>query len=381
MSHDSGAASQTQPAARFSVDPPVAPMLAKPISGLPETADGVVFEPKWDGFRAVVYRRGDDVAIQGRMRAPDAAATGSWDLTYAFPEMVQAVRTLPADDVVLDGELVVIRDGRLSFDALQGRLRPRKEEGGWKITQLAADFPTSFVAFDVLGAFGRDLRRAPFRERREVLAAALADVGSPIHLTPQTRDLAVAERWVRRLPGAGLDGLIVRPLAGPYTPGQRTLFKVKPMHTVDVVCAAWRPYARPGPDGQEVVGSILIGLYDHGGGLRMIGAVSAFPMAVRVELADRFAAFAAGSEHPWFDAGGTMMDTASRWSAGRSTRTRALRPELVAEVRYNQADSGRLRHLASLVRWRPDKAAGECTLDGLVTPEPLDIDEVLSATV
>ena len=154
---------------RFSVDPPIEPMLAKPIAGLPESADGLAFQPKWDGFRVIVYRRGDDVVIQGRMRAADAAATGSWDLSYAFPEMVERIRGMRADDVVLDGELVVIREGRLAFDALQGRLRPRKEEGGWKIAQLAADFPTSFVAFDILAADGKDLRSAPFAERRAAL--------------------------------------------------------------------------------------------------------------------------------------------------------------------------------------------------------------------
>ena len=138
-------------------------MLAKPIAGLPESSDGLAFQPKWDGFRVIIYRRGDDVVIQGRMRAADAAATGSWDLSYAFPEMVERIRGMRADDVVLDGELVVIREGRLAFDALQGRLRPRKEEGGWKIAQLAADFPTSFVAFDILGVDGRDLRGVPLR--------------------------------------------------------------------------------------------------------------------------------------------------------------------------------------------------------------------------
>ena len=168
----------------------------------------------------LIYRRGEDVVIQGRMRAADAAATGKWDLTYLFPEMVDRIRTLSADDVVLDGELVVIRDGRLAFDALQGRLRPRNEEGGWKIAQLAADFPTSFVAFDALGLAGRDLRSTPFEERRAALEIALADAAPPVFLTPQTSDLEEATRWFAELPGAGLDGLIARPIAGAYAPGQ-----------------------------------------------------------------------------------------------------------------------------------------------------------------
>ncbi len=366
---------------RFTVPPPIEPMLAKPIAGLPASSEGLAFQPKWDGFRVIVYRRADDVVIQGRMRAADAAATGSWDLSYAFPEMVARIREMRCQDVVLDGELVVIRDGRLAFDALQGRLRPRKEEGGWKIAQLAADFPTSFVAFDILGIDGRDLRGAPFGERRVALQDALAGEDAPLHLTPQTTDLEVAARWFEELPGAGLDGLIARPLDGVYAPGKRTLFKIKPSHTVDVVCAGWRPYVKPGPDGGEVVGSVLIGVYDQAGVLQMIGAMSAFPMAQRVELAARFADLAAGPDHPWFVPEGRAPGMPSRWSSGRSSEWNALRPELVAEVSYNQFDSGRLRHLASLVRWRPDKAPEECTIDGLVSPEPLDIDSVLTAAV
>jgi ATP-dependent DNA ligase len=352
-------------------------MLAKPIAGLPESSDGLAFQPKWDGFRVIIYRRGDDVVIQGRMRAADAAATGSWDLSYAFPEMVERIRGMRTDDVVLDGELVVIREGRLAFDALQGRLRPRKEEGGWKIAQLAADFPTSFVAFDILGVEGRDLRKVPFAERRAALEQAMDGEAAPLHLTPQTDDLDVAARWVTELPGAGLDGVIARPLEGAYAPGKRTLFKIKPAHTVDVVCAGWRPYKQPGPDGGEVVGSVLIGLYDEVGVLQMIGAMSAFPMAQRVELATRFADLSAGPDHPWFDPQGRAPGAPSRWSSGRSSDWNPLRPELVAEVSYNQVESGRLRHLASLVRWRPDKAAEDCTTDGLVAPEPLDINQVL----
>jgi ATP-dependent DNA ligase len=365
---------------RFTVDPPIEPMLAKPIAGLPDSPDGLAFQPKWDGFRVIIYRRGDDVVIQGRMRAADAAATGSWDLSYAFPEMVDRIRGMRADDVVLDGELVVIREARLAFDALQGRLRPRKEEGGWKIAQLAADFPTAFVAFDILGVQGRDLRGVPFAERRAALEEVMAGEAEPLHLTPQTDDLDAAARWVTELPGAGLDGVIARPLDGVYTPGKRTLFKIKPSHTVDVVCAGWRPYKQPGPDGGEVVGSVLIGLYDEVGVLQMIGAMSAFPMAQRVELAARFADLAAGPDHPWFEPEGRAPGMPSRWSSGRSSEWNPLRPELVAEVSYNQVESGRLRHLASLVRWRPDKAAEECTMDGLVAPEPLDITRVLTAT-
>ena len=381
MTPDANAADPQGAAARFCVDPPIEPMLAKPIAGLPESAEGLVFQPKWDGFRVLIYRRGDDVVIQGRMRAVDAAATGKWDLTYLFPEMVDRIRALPTDDVVLDGELVVIRDGRLAFDALQGRLRPRNEEGGWKITQLADDFPTSFVAFDILGLAGRDLRAAPFEERRAALAVALADAAPPIFLTPQTSDLAVAARWFAELPGAGLDGLIARPTSGVYAAGKRALFKIKPSHTVDVVCAGWRPFAKPGPQGQEVVGSVLLGLYDDGGVLQMIGAMSAFPMAVRAELAEQFADLAADEDHPWFQGQGRVPDMPSRWSSGKTRAWHPLRPQLVAEVSYDQVESGRLRHVAGFVRWRSDKAAHDCTMDGLAVPEPLDMQRVLADAV
>ncbi len=377
MTPDAPEAASHESSARFSVNPPVEPMLAKPIAGLPDSAEGLAFQPKWDGFRVLVYRRGDDVVIQGRMRAADAAATGKWDLTYLFPEMVERIRALSVNDVVLDGELVVIREGRLAFDALQGRLRPRNEEGGWKIAQLAADSPTSLVAFDLLGLDGRDLRAVPFEQRRAALEEALADAAAPIFLTPQTSDLDAAARWFEELPGAGLDGLIARPAQGVYAPGRRALFKIKPAHTVDVVCAGWRPYAKPGPDGQEVVGSILIGLYDDLGVLQMIGAMSAFPMAVRAQLAAQLADLAEGEDHPWFRAQGRVPDMPSRWSSGKTRTWHPVRPELVAEVSYDQVESGRLRHVAGFVRWRPDKDPLECTMSGLEIPEPMDIERVL----
>lgn len=364
-------------ASRFSLDPPIEPMLAKPIDGLPDSADGLAFEPKWDGFRALAYRRGGDVLIQGRMRAPDAAATGSWDLSYAFPEMVARLTRCRADDFVLDGELVVIRGGRLAFDALQGRLRPRKEAGGWKISELARDFPTSFVAFDVLAAGGADLRDRTSAERRAILEGLLAGEEPPLHMTPRTTDPGRAARWFAELPGAGLDGIIVRPQLGLYTPGRRTLLKVKHVHTVDAVCAGWRPYARPGPDGSPVVGSVLLGLYDEHNVLHKIGAMSAFPMQQRVDMAGAFADLGAGDDHPWLTPGGQAPDMPSRWAANRSQAWNPLRPELVAEVSYNQVESGRLRHLASFRRWRPDKSPTACTVDQLSDPAALDIAAVL----
>ncbi len=364
---------------RFSLDPPIEPMLARPIAGLPDSARGLAFEPKWDGFRCLVYRRGDDVAIQGRMRAADAAASGRWDLTYAFPEMVERIRSIAADDVVLDGELVVVRDGHLAFEALSSRLRPRKEAGGWKIAQLARDVPTTFVAFDVLAASGADLRDRPDRDRRARLEQLLDGVAPQVHLCPRTGELATAARWFAELPGAGLDGLIARPLDQPYTPGRRTLLKIKPVHTLDAVVAGWRPYARPGPDGAPVVGSVLLGLYDAAGVLQMVGAMSALPMAERARLASAFEELPASADHPWLAAQGRAPGMPSRWSSGRSADWIPVRPEMVAEVAYDRADAGRLRHLATLVRWRADKVPVECTTDQLATPQPLDVSTFLTS--
>jgi ATP-dependent DNA ligase len=295
--------------------------------------------------------------------------------------MVARLRALRATDVVLDGELVVIADGRLAFDSLQMRLRPRKEEGGWKIAQLAADLPTAFVAFDVLGLDGRDLRAEANAARRAILEGALAGEADGVHLTPQTRSLATAARWFAEVPGAGLDGLIARPLEGRYTPGKRSLFKIKHQHTVDVVCAGWRPYAKRGPDGEEVVGSILIGLYDDAGVLQMVGAIGAFPMRERIALVERLRPLAAegADAHPWADPQGRAPGMPSRWRAGKDDHWYPLRPELVAEVTYDQVIAGRMRHVAGFVRWRPDKDPLECRMADLSSPEPLDIQEVLAA--
>lgn len=364
---------------RFTLAPPIEPMLAKPIAGLPDSAEGLAFEPKWDGFRVLIFRKFGDVAIQGRMRAADAAAAGTWDLTYAFPEMVERIRSLRVTDLVLDGELIIIRRDRLSFESLQMRLRPRKEAGGWKIAELAADLPTSFVAFDLLGIGGRNLMPEPAELRRALLVDALAGESAPIYVTPQTQDVKVAAKWFAEIPGAGLDGLIAKPLAGLYTPGKRTLFKVKPRHTVDAVVAGWRPYARPGPDGAEVVGSLLIGLHDEAGALHMIGAIGAFPMKVRASLVSELAPLAleTAGAHPWHHPQGRAPGMPSRWRSGKDDSWRPLRPERVVEVSYDQADSGRLRHVATLVRWRPDKIAADCSLADLAVPLPMDIRELL----
>jgi ATP-dependent DNA ligase len=368
-------------------------MLAKPLAhvgGQPAWPDPsrMRYEPKWDGFRALIYRDGDDVAIQGRMRAADSAASGRWDLTYAFPEVVELARAIPTSRFVLDGELVIVTGDRMDFNSLGMRLRPRSEAGGWKINSLAEQLPAELVAFDLLAVESTDLMAAPLHARREALARLLSDPTPGIHLTAHTLDEDLAREWFQALPGAGLEGVIVKPADARYTPGKRTMFKAKHSHTADVVAAGWRPYARPGAAGQQVVGSILLGLYDEAGELGLVGAAGAFTAARRAELAELFAGYAATTEHPWADTDGRARGTVSRWSAGRDASWYPLRPELVCEVTYDQfqrdqspqglaqpggAGHGRFRHVAGFVRWRPDRDPRSATYDQLVVPPPLDV--------
>lgn len=363
----------------FPLPPPIEPMLAKPLAhrdGQPDWPDprGMRYEPKWDGFRILVYRDGSEVALQGRMRAADSAATGKWDLTYAFPELVSAVQALPTPRFVADGELICRIDGRLAFDALGMRLRPRSESGGWKIRELAEQYPTEFVGYDLLAQGEDDLRDQPLEARRRRLVGMLGGSGVPsIHLTPHTDDEQLGRRWFQTLPGAGLDGVILKASDLRYLPGKRVMLKAKHSHTADVVAAGWRPYARPGADGSPVVGSILLGVYDAQGELTLVGAASAFSAARRAELAQMFASYAAGPDHPWADSQGRAAGQASRWSAGRDAHWFPLRPELVCEVTYDQFTNGRFRHVAGFLRWRPDRDPLSATVDQLVVPVPLDV--------
>lgn len=367
----------------FPLVPPIEPMLAKPLplhEGQPRWPDlqGLRYEPKWDGFRALIFRAGDDVAVQGRMRAADAASTGKWDLTYAFPDVVELARSLPAQRFVLDCELVIITDGRLEFDSLGMRLRPRSEAGGWKIRQLATDLPAQVVAFDLLAVDDLELMGQPLATRRDRLCQLFAQPVPRMHLTPATADAQLGRGWFQALPGAGLDGVIIKAEDQPYTPGRRTMLKAKHAHTVDVVAAGWRPYARPGAAGQPVVGSILLGLYDDAGQMQLVGAAGAFTQARRAELAEFFAGYAAPADHPWVDAAGRAPGMVSRWSAGRDASWYPLRPELVCEVSYDQFHHGRFRNVAKFLRWRPDRDPASATFAQLPLPEPLDVSTVLS---
>ena len=359
--------------------PPIEPMLAKPLGhDLPADIDGISYEPKWDGFRCLLFRSGDDVVLQGRGRS-SAAASDIVDLAYAFPELVAAAREQVPAGTIIDGEIVVARAGRLDFTALSTRLRPRSEAGGGNIARLAAELPAMLLAFDLLWA-DHDLMAQPFSTRRTHLEHLAASWRPPLLLTPTTRDRAVAQSWFDGFESAGVDGLIVKPLGDPYTPGKRTQGKVKHQRTADVVVAGWRAHARPGADGAAVVGSLLLGMHDAEGVLQYVGAASAFTAATRAELVTLLTPLeVVGDDHPWRGtASGNVPGEASRWKKEQAWT--AVRPELVAEVTYDQMEGSRFRHVAGFLRWRPDRRAESCGFDQLELPPPARIAELLAST-
>ncbi len=345
------------------VEPPVEPMLATGGDTQVPTGTDITYEPKWDGFRALIFRSGPEVIIQGR---------GGDDLAYAFPEIVEAALTGLPDRVVLDGELVIMRDGVLDFPAMGSRIRPRSEAGGTAITQMARDTPATFIAFDLLALADRAFLSEPYVERRAALVAL--DVATErLRTTPATTDHALAEQWFDRFEGGGLDGLIVKAHGAPYSPGKRTLRKVKHLRTLDAVAAGWRGHAK-NPD---EVGSLLLGLYD-GDTLHHIGVASGFNARLRVELTDELGALTLpeSADHPW--RGETAAEqrrpgAVNRWSRGRSSDWHALPPERVAEVTFDQFEGDRLRHVARWVRWRPDRSPVSCTFAQVPRSEPVDM--------
>ena len=349
--------------------PPVAPMLAKPVKTLP-TSGGYRYEPKWDGFRCIVFRDGDEVELGSRNERP---------LTRYFPELVAALRTeLPAR-CVLDGEIVIARDGRLDFDALLNRIHPAES----RIALLAEQTPASFVAFDLLAVGPDSLLEAPFGQRRDRLEQALAAAGPPVYLTAVTDDLRLAERWFRTFEGAGLDGVIAKPADVPYRPDQRLMLKIKHERTADCVLAGFRWHKTSLPE-QPLLGSLLLGLYD-GGELQHVGVVASFTARRRAELVTELAELRDGAAdgHPWAgwatpaDTGDRMPGAQSRWNAGKDLSWEPLRPERVLEVRYDHMEGRRFRHTAQFVRWRPDKQPRECTYAQLEEPVRYDLAEVL----
>ncbi|MDP9397384.1 MAG: ATP-dependent DNA ligase [Actinomycetota bacterium] len=360
------------------VMPPVAPMLAKLVPGVPEpgrgSAAGLLYEPKWDGFRCIVFRDGDEVELGSRKERP---------MTRYFPELLDAVRGQLPPRCVVDGEIVIISDGRLDFEALLQRIHPAES----RVRKLAVETPAAFVAFDLLALGDENLMAAPFAERRARLAAVLADAAAPVFLTPGTDDPALARRWFEVFEGAGLDGVVAKPLDGAYQPDVRAMFKVKHERTADCVVAGFR-WHKSGP----VVGSLLLGLHDGPGGqaLQHVGVAASFPMARRAALVAELAPYrmADFDGHPWASWAQAAAHEAdrlpgaqSRWNAKKDLSWIPLRPELVVEVAYDYLEGSRFRHTAHFRRWRPDRTPESCTYAQLEQPVRFDLAQVLAGHI
>jgi ATP-dependent DNA ligase len=347
--------------------PPVAPMLAKPIADIPA---GQLYEPKWDGFRSIIFRDGAEVEIGSRNERP---------MTRYFPEVVEAVRANFPDRAVIDGEIVIadLTANRLDFEALQQRIHPAAS----RVTLLSSQTPASFVAFDLLALGDEDLTGCPFEQRRVLLSEALAGADAPVYLTPLTDDLDTARRWFAQFEGAGLDGLIAKRADLTYQPDKRVMSKIKHERTADCVVAGYRVH-KSGPD---AIGSLLLGLYDEQGTLASVGVVGAFPMARRRELFTELQPLVTGFDgHPWNWAAHERgertprKNETSRWNAGKDLSFTPLRPERVVEVRYDYMEGVRFRHTAQFVRWRPDRTPESCTYQQLERPVEFDLADVLN---
>jgi ATP-dependent DNA ligase len=345
-------------------------MLAKLAEALP-AGDGLLYEPKWDGFRAIIFRGGSDVFIQSRDSRP---------LDRYFPDLHDVFLAAVPADCIIDGEIVIATPHGLDFDQLQLRLHPAAS----RVAKLAKETPASFVAFDLIAIEGRDLRAAPLRERRALLERLLADVKPPIYLTPITTDRVVAADWLSRFEGAGLDGVIVKLENGTYEPGKRAMIKVKHARTADCVVAGFR-WHKTGKN--RLVGSLLLGLYDDKGMLQHVGVTSSFTMAMRERLALELAPLRdrAMEQHPWrgwAEAGSEMNRMPggqSRWSAGKDLSWEPLRIERVCEVKYDHMQGDRFRHAAIFQRWRLDKKPGDCRYDQLEVTTPYELEKVFGA--
>ncbi|HMJ13653.1 MAG TPA: ATP-dependent DNA ligase [Polyangiaceae bacterium] len=353
--------------------PPILPMLAKRVSALP-AGEGWIFEPKWDGFRVLVFRDGDEVFLQSRDEK---------SLNRYFPELMEPLLAQLPERAVLDGELVIARGSALDFDALQLRIHPAAS----RVKLLSKELPASIIFWDLLCEGGRNLLGTPFRERRSALEAVLAKAAPPLHLTPITEDRATAQDWFQRFEGAGLDGVMAKPAAGAYEPNKRVMFKVKHERECECVVAGFRWHKR----GEGVVGSLLLGLYDDSGSLQHVGVAASFSNAKRTELAQFLAPYRENAleGHPWKDwasagmeasAGGKRMPGGhSRWSQGKDLSWEPLRTELVVEVAYEHMQRDRFRHTAHFRRWRPDKKPEECTYAQLEVVPPHELEKIFSS--
>jgi ATP-dependent DNA ligase len=362
------------------VMPPVKPMLAKSVPEIPDLGH---VEPKWDGFRTIVFRDGDEVVLGSRNEKP---------MTRYFPELVESIKLNTPPRCVLDGEIVIITGDRLDFENLQQRIHPALS----RVTLLAEQTPAAFIAFDLLALADEDLTERPFGERRARLVEALAGAKAPIYVTPATGDLALARDWFGIFEGAGLDGVVAKPLDGTYLPDKRAMFKIKHARTADCVVAGFR-WHKSGP----IVGSLLLGLWDEntdgksgrdgqqGRFLQHVGVAASFPMARRQELVDELAPYRMPDDelgqHPWgrwaeaqAHESSRMPGNVSRWNATKNLSFVPLRPELVVEVAYDQMEGNRFRHTAQFRRWRPDREPDSCGYDQLEQVVSFRLADVLS---
>jgi ATP-dependent DNA ligase len=354
--------------------PPLAPMLSTAADALPE-GDGWQFEPKWDGFRTLVFRDGDEILLQSRDEKP---------MNRYFPELLAPLASALPERCVVDGEIVIVGPDGLDFEALLLRIHPAAS----RVKLLAAQSPASFVAWDLLALGDEDLRATPLAVRRQRLEQALARAEPPVHLSPATRDRALAEDWFRRFEGAGLDGVMAKRLEAPYRAGERTMIKVKHARTADCVVAGFR-WHKNGPG--TMVGSLLLGLYDDEGTLHHVGVTAAFSNAVRKELVRELAPLRQNAleGHPWRDwaqaeeeataTGQRLPGATSRWNRGKDLSWEPLRPERVCEVAYDHMQGTRFRHAAHFVRWRPDKRPQDCRYDQLEVTPAYELERVFGA--
>ncbi len=344
--------------------PPVSPMLAKSVKSIPADAS---YEPKWDGFRSICFRDGDQVEVGSRNEKP---------MTRYFPELVAAAQAELPERCVIDGEIVIATDHGLDFEALQQRIHPADS----RVRMLAEKTPASFIAFDLLALGDDDYTGRPFAERRAALVDALAKSGPSIHVTPATTDLATAQRWFDEFEGAGLDGVIAKPLTITYQPDKRIMFKIKHERTADCVVAGYRVHK----SGADAIGSLLLGLHKDDGTLASVGVIGAFPMAERRRLFTELQPLVADfDDHPWnwaaHEAGERTprKNEYSRWNAGKDLSFVPLRPERVVEVRYDHMEGERFRHTAQFNRWRPDREPASCTYAQLDSPVTFSLGDIV----
>ncbi|MFG2005592.1 ATP-dependent DNA ligase [Spirillospora sp. NPDC048911] len=349
------------------ISPPLSPMLAKAVKTMPK--GDVLYEPKWDGFRCIVFRDGDEVELSSRGEKP---------LTRYFPELVEAVKRELPERCVVDGEIVLRSGPRLNFDVLQQRIHPAAS----RIKLLAAELPASFIAFDLLAVGDESLMETPLGERRQRLVDTLAGVKAPIHVTPASDSYELALQWFDLFEGAGLDGVIAKPRDIPYEPDKRVLWKVKHERTADCVVAGFR-WHKSGP----IVGSLLLGIYNDEGQLQHVGVAASFTMKRREELVAELEPYRLTdlSEHPWSawaqqneGTADRMPGAVSRWTGKKDLSWVALRPELVAEVAYEAMEGSRFRHTARFRRWRTDRTPKSCTYEQLEVPVAYDLDDIFA---